>query len=410
MTSNNTRVIQRALFVLASLYVLYLTLVTSPRMWLPITPACSSNCSWQENKLRALEQMIRGLSIELGSNNLTDIKSDSYNGLTIPKYAARVGDPIKSHEARHVLLHSSWRSGSTFMGQLLSTYPGVFYNFEPLSPSYGSGQKMNQGAQRLAKETLLSMFKCRGAKTIKLYWEFVAKHWPHNNQFIKDNTRYYPSCMDYYKNISHCYQPDMFLESCRLHPIRLAKTVRQPLPPTEYLFKDPELPNFKMIVLLRDPRGIMNSRDKSSWCSEPQCSNVNLACDRLHQDTLTAFKFAQRYPGKVYIVRYEDIALQPYEEVGKIMDFLGLPWMELIDDYIKEHTIHSGKARTKRNSKERVSAWARKLTWKRLNEIQKSCTKAMKILGYKKITDKKQLENNKGNFKMFVNVTLNNRA
>ena len=32
----------------------------------------------------------------------------------------------------HVLLLSSWSSGSTFLSKLLSHYPGVFLSFEPL--------------------------------------------------------------------------------------------------------------------------------------------------------------------------------------------------------------------------------------------------------------------------------------
>ena len=34
---------------------------------------------------------------------------------------------------RPVLVVSTWRSGSTFLGDLINHYPGVFYYFEPLA-------------------------------------------------------------------------------------------------------------------------------------------------------------------------------------------------------------------------------------------------------------------------------------
>ena len=40
------------------------------------------------------------------------------------------GDSIGLRKARRILLATTWRSGSTFLGDLLSRYPGVFYSFE----------------------------------------------------------------------------------------------------------------------------------------------------------------------------------------------------------------------------------------------------------------------------------------
>ena len=33
---------------------------------------------------------------------------------------------------RRILILTTWRSGSTFLGELLSMIPGTFYSFEPL--------------------------------------------------------------------------------------------------------------------------------------------------------------------------------------------------------------------------------------------------------------------------------------
>ena len=49
---------------------------------------------------------------------------------TAPEYQITNKIPIES--ARNVLIMTSWRFGSTFLGDLLNHYPGVFYSFEPL--------------------------------------------------------------------------------------------------------------------------------------------------------------------------------------------------------------------------------------------------------------------------------------
>ena len=43
-----------------------------------------------------------------------------------------LGDSIPANKAKHILVITSWRSGSTFLGDILNHYPGTFYSFEPL--------------------------------------------------------------------------------------------------------------------------------------------------------------------------------------------------------------------------------------------------------------------------------------
>ena len=44
----------------------------------------------------------------------------------------KVGNSISSTEARNILVVSQWKSGSSFIGRLLNSYPGTFYSYEPL--------------------------------------------------------------------------------------------------------------------------------------------------------------------------------------------------------------------------------------------------------------------------------------
>ena len=64
-----------------------------------------------------------------------------------------VGARISAPNARQILIATTWRSGSTFLGQLLNHYPGTFYSFEPLMST--------DGEERQELHLLDSLFKCR---------------------------------------------------------------------------------------------------------------------------------------------------------------------------------------------------------------------------------------------------------
>ena len=69
-----------------------------------------------------------------------------------------VGEQVPSNSARQILISTSWRSGSSFLGELLNHYPGTFYYFEPLH--YYSRIK---DKSRVQNETnfFSSLFACR---------------------------------------------------------------------------------------------------------------------------------------------------------------------------------------------------------------------------------------------------------
>ena len=56
-----------------------------------------------------------------------------------------------------------------------------------------------------------------------------------------------------------CFMPDYLNAVTALYPIKLMKTVRLRVSDTEQLLLDPEL-NLKVVVLVRDPRGVYASR------------------------------------------------------------------------------------------------------------------------------------------------------
>ena len=69
------------------------------------------------------------------------------------------------------------------------------------------------------------------------------------------------------------------------------------------LLQDADL-SLKVIFLVRDPRGVMNSRDSMDWCTDEACGNVEVMCRDLMNDTEYATELNKKFPNRILLVRY----------------------------------------------------------------------------------------------------------
>ena len=81
---------------------------------------------------------------------------------------------------------------------------------------------------------------------------------------------------------------------------RLIKTVRLRLSCIQDLIMAKHI---KMIVLVRDPRGVMKSRENIEWCKYPACSDVFNLCQDLTNDLQAAFKIEHSLPNQIFLLR-----------------------------------------------------------------------------------------------------------
>lgn len=55
--------------------------------------------------------------------------------------------------------------------------------------------------------------------------------------------------------------------------------------------------NVRIILLVRDPRGTLQSRKHRDWCpGQPDCDQPEILCDDLVDDYFTAINFTEKYP------------------------------------------------------------------------------------------------------------------
>lgn len=228
-----------------------------------------------------------------------------------------------SENPKKTLIVTTWRSGSTFFGELLNQFPGSYYFYEPLVE-----KNIKNTTKSSEIEIMKHLFDCN--------YEDI-KHSQETKWIVKHNSRLMPSCKNTlaFEANDPCLDSNFLSQVCSLFPIRLMKTVRLETQKVEDLME--QLPDLKVISLIRDPRGILASRGRMPWCVKPACSNVELVCARYNRDVDSSFYLKSKFPQRFTIVRYEDLSLNLYGTVQSVLEFLKFPLTEKVIHVSLDH-------------------------------------------------------------------------
>ena len=223
----------------------------------------------------------------------TQIQQNSSVNLGIKEISRyKLGSVIQSSESRNILIATRGRSGSSFLGSLLSQYPGTFYSYEPLH------FRMHETTTEEQVDLIKQVFRCTPShQYIQHTRRWIA--------LLNHNFRYRDACRSLESlSKNSCTLPDIYSSSCSHFPIRLIKSIRFPFGKAEQLLLDPEIgKTLKIIFLFRDPRGRLQSlKHKVHWC-KPQnptidrCNVPNL-CGELKDLVEEALDVKAKYSGK----------------------------------------------------------------------------------------------------------------
>ena len=219
-----------------------------------------------------------------------------------------LGQTIPPSEARHILLTSSFgRSGSSFLGQMLSHYPGTFYSFEPEHVTYRTPKHFDK-----IPDIVPQVFKCKPEWGYFNY-EYSADincPWAH----FTPNFRFWNAVQYLEQPKNYMSTVELYRATCPLFPIRLIKTIFMPVQDVEKSLNDPEISqNLKVIILFRDPRGMLQSINKirkekaADWGqSKAQQDRQDPAklCEKMKLDAEKAFALRNKYPGMDSLIVY----------------------------------------------------------------------------------------------------------
>ncbi|XP_035217202.1 carbohydrate sulfotransferase 1-like [Stegodyphus dumicola] len=199
-----------------------------------------------------------------------------------------------------------------------------------------------------------------------------------------------------------CYNICFLAAACRSSPVQIIKTIRMAASEAVKLIEEYKDLNLKIIHLVRDPRGTMNSRqqkDIAMWCGKYKaCSSPKTFCNLVNEDLRHACELQKRYPTRYTLVRYEDLALDPPQTTEKLFKFLDVgPVPSEVVQFLETHTQGSSHVstnsflqppyRTVRNSTQAALEWCRKMKLKDIQNVQQNCHFVFKKLGYKMVNN-----------------------
>ncbi|XP_078533387.1 carbohydrate sulfotransferase 6-like [Lissotriton helveticus] len=345
-----------------------------------------------------------------------------YTSYTIHERAANNSLSTKRSNRTHLLILTSWRSGSSFVGQLFNQNPNVFYLFEPTKHVWAKFNNQNPTLLHLPMRDLLkSVFMCdmsafqpylSQAKYISdlfMWYEVRALCSPPAcealNRFdIIDR----PTC----KNKCLYSTFDKVEEACKTYSHVVVKTVRfLDLKILYPLLRDPQL-NLKILHLVRDPRAIFSSREHFSGL---RSDNIILARSKIGKPNIyfvmfevcraqvnihqTAMRDSPYFLNNRYMmVRYEDLVNDPQGYIDLLYHYAGLSMSTMIKSWVYNITNNVGPQENgfmsyTKDSMKRAHLWRHRLSFQKVKLLQRVCQQAMDVFGYQQLRSEEEQKN-----------------
>lgn len=325
----------------------------------------------------------------------------------------------------HILILSSWRSGSSFTGQIFSQHPSVFYLMEPAwhvwVAMYQNSAKVLQMAVR---DLVRSVFLCdmsvfdaymssQKKKSDLFQWETSRALCspPACDSFSRDDIITARNC----RTVCGKYPFSKVEEACKTYSHVAIKEVRFfDLKVLYSLFTDPSL-NLKVIHLVRDPRAVFRSRENTviglkrdndivlgSQKMKEEMGPYN-AMQEICKSHVEIYKAGrQAIPSflkdRYLLVRYEDIVRDPLAKAAQMYRFAELHFTPELQKWV--HNITHGKGQGGQafeiGSRDALSvseAWRKTLPFQKIEKVQNVCKDAMDLLGYRLVHSEEEQKN-----------------
>jgi len=298
-----------------------------------------------------------------------------------------------------VILVTGFRTGSTFLGELFNQNPDALYMFEPFHQNNvnrlaGNGviEGVTRDSSLLEKRTAyLEQITQRCDTASPSFW-WMSKGLTCGTP--EENVQRFGS--------EECpkYPQSLFSKTCQQKDIVALKLIR--IQRIEHLNLVPGLKdvNFKVIHLIRDPRGTMNSRkgfpsfyldDIDNIPAHPLTTeNLGQAAENLCSREEANLEFSQRLPeymkGRYLRVTHDEMSLKPIETADAVYKFIDRPIPPLLDAWLVENTTtqKKGVLGTSKDSKAVLRKW--RTGFKKLGHIrviEEKCKGLMQTMGYK---------------------------
>ncbi|XP_077863335.1 carbohydrate sulfotransferase 1-like [Saccoglossus kowalevskii] len=298
---------------------------------------------------------------------------------------------------KHIIIMASKETGSSFLGEILNRNPKVMFVFEPLqkfTTKVPSGKMKASAFDGENIDLIDRIFKCNFDIDT-----FSAQQKP---IFCSNSRVFSESALCSTKNITHVAINNL-TDVCLTYQYRAMKTIRLwNIELLKTLAVDPAI-HLKIIHLVRDPRGIMNSRNKLNQRNKDfqrkgdKLDEVTELCKDLSHNLHIIENSASWLKNRYMLVRYEDIAKDPHAYAKHIYDFIDLELPLEVQQWISKSAkqTEGGKYSTTQDFAAVATRWRYEISFSDIRSVQEKCAISMESLGYKEVKTSDELENEK---------------
>ncbi|XP_077978625.1 carbohydrate sulfotransferase 2-like [Glandiceps talaboti] len=308
----------------------------------------------------------------------------------------RTEENSSKRKGKMVMIFSRKRSGSRMTGELFSRHPDCFYFYEP-------GRIIAQHVSTLAAEKWENLEDFRplllsfldGVYSCNFTHHMMSDLYSTNLYTIRGN---YPSPnnLTIQSITNYCMsKKNVVTKVLRLYNIFLAAPL---------LIKH----DIKIIHLIRDPRGMIKSRElfreHSKALSTPGEFHMNGMlkeeivdyCRWLDTNYLVSRHAPDWFRNNYMLVRYEDIVEHPGKVVPKLYEFVGMPTDDVMERISKDIIGDiPGNAQ----------AWRNGVTYENVKQIQGLCpVRIWNMFGYKLLDSPDMLNDNSSSLVVDMNL------
>ena len=279
------------------------------------------------------------------------------------------------------------RTGSTFVSEFFNRHPSVFFIYEPLQRKSSFYTVLVNGTA-LVRDFLQCHFKDK-AHNQTAFWFF--------NRFCKLRTL--KMCEDFQKVVNDPNFTPYMERLCQEKSTRVVKEIQfRKLQYVTPLVSE----GLRVVLLYRDPRGVLDGRRRSlpgryNYTDGLEHQDISWYCYSMMRDwrylVTLPWSVRQRY----YIIRYEDIAINPVQGAVAMYNFLGITMDETVLSWARgvakgNSTSTDGLySTTRRNARHSAQIWRQQLDFSLVMQVQEACQDSMLHAGYPMVHTKQQL-------------------
>lgn len=313
---------------------------------------------------------------------------------------------------RSLVIFGDDRSGTTLLTRMFSEDPNIFSVYEPLwITRKWRATEPDRDQVKDVTDVVSALMSCHfvDSPTAMKFLAHTSKKWAPG--LFKNPFQSPPICSGTDKGKITCPSPEtvpsLVEEACSRHykhSVTKLAIVRVPerklsniFPRIIYDNPDTEI---KILHVVRDPRGSINSRINLRWIPEvDKAKNFAAwpkdACKGIIQNVKFGASLEGSLKNNYMLVKYRDIASSPVLTAQKIYNFAGFEMQESLIRWIIHATSPSKETLDKeakkafssfRNSTANVEKWRQESPIERTRIIEQECSELLNLLHLEKLT------------------------